>query len=799
MKVQRMINAKAILKCFCITALIVPVLAFRAISVPLNYDVTRTTGITYNSISGTGIVISSWRNPNNSPDDNLSNAIPIGFPFPYQGNSYSTVLVSTNGFITFNTATAAIGNGSGAYGAANGNFSSLSVSSVAPFYDDLTSQSLTTSFRYLTTGPTGNRIFTVEWIGMDYQSTGANLNFQVKLYEAFGNIEFVYGTMSAFDGSHNQTYSYSSGINASSITLPPASGELLTQETQNTRNFGFASSNSLNITPQCFSSILFTPGSYTPYVPVNQTVVNDNSSGAIQLGVNSSPCTDFCGTYYSSAGATQSGVAVCTGLQSDADDDVWFSFVATNPSTSIRVRGSGGYNTVVELLNNSMTSLGCQNAAGAGLLETINATGLTNGSTYYIRVYHSGSGSGTTGVFSICINATPLPPVNDDCAGAINLPVTLSQTLIAGTSTTAATASSGIPTPCLSTVPDDDVWYKFTAVTSSVTVLVQSGSGFDAAVQAFSGPCGSLASVQCVNASPVGGSETISLSNLTINAVYFVRVFHAFIGSGTGSFSIVAYSTVPPCPDPTVFSPPSNNYIPASGVTLRWKKALNTTSYDVYLDTQLVGGFPVNLLASNVTDTSRLSGPLLQGKIYYWNVVAKNALGNSGSCTVHLFATTPPDLIMTVKVFIEGLYIGNRTMIAAVDPDNHAGTVADTITVALARNVPPFDVQYSVKTTLSTSGVARCAFPYNTGFQYYYIAVYHRNSMETWSYQPFGFLIDYGDTIFDFTTSAAAGNHRPSGPVNSKQVSLDNSNPSNRDNLNVINRKTETDLLKEEE
>ncbi len=801
--VQLKNKTKASIHCFRYSVIIIASVFFfsNSFAVPLNYDVTRTTGISYSSISGSGNTISSWRNPSGSSDDNLSNAIPIGFTFLYHGVGYTNVLVSTNGFITFNTGTTAVGNGNStiAYSASNNNFSSISRLAIAPFYDDLSSQGLSTSFKYQTAGAAGSRVFTVEWIGMDYQSDGANLNFQVKLFETSNNIQFVYGTMSAFDGSHSQFYSYSAGLNDSLISVPPLSGELFTQMTANTRNFGNTATNSLSIVPQCNSSILFTPGSYTPYVPVVNTVANDDPAGAIPLAVNSSPCTDFCGTYYSSAGATLSSVPVCTGT---ADDDVWFSFVATNSAVAVRVRGAGGYDAAIQLLDNSLNSLACQNSATSGLTETLTGTGLSNGNTYYVRVYHAAAGSGTNGVFSICINNVQPPPANDDCSGAINLPITTSTTPIAGTNTTTATAS---PVAVCTGTADDDVWYKFTAITSSVTVFVQGSGGFDPAVQVFSGPCGvGLTSLQCVNANTANGSnETVVLTNLTLNGIYYVRVYHAPSGFGTGSFSLVAYSILPACPDPNNFAPPTNNYVNASGVTLRWKKATNASSYDIYMDTVPVSPPAASLFFfPNVTDTSVATGPLLQGRTYYWSVIAKNALGNSGGCNVHLFATTPPDVVLVVKAFLEGYYTGNRTMRSA--PFMPPG-VADSITVSLRYNLSPYQVLFSTKALLSTGGVARCSLPFNAGFGNYYISVNHRSSVETWSYQPFFFLFDYPDTIFDFTSSIAAGNHRDVNPsptpktLQQKSLQPDQSLINRNKSEDAINRETDTGLLREEE
>ncbi|MBK6876285.1 MAG: hypothetical protein IPG99_07500 [Ignavibacteria bacterium] len=47
------------------------------------YSVSRTTGITYTPLSG-ATTISSWRNTTNI-DDNMSNSLPIGFSYVYNG------------------------------------------------------------------------------------------------------------------------------------------------------------------------------------------------------------------------------------------------------------------------------------------------------------------------------------------------------------------------------------------------------------------------------------------------------------------------------------------------------------------------------------------------------------------------------------------------------------------------------------------------------------------------------------------------------------------------------------------
>ncbi len=177
-----------------------------------NYAPTRTTGITYNSISGTGTSVTGWRNAL-STDDNLSVSQPIGFPFIYNGGAYQNFLVSTNGFITFNTGTAAVGGSTAPYNFQNTTFytsgASCSCLAVAPFYDDLQTASnlgtladLSASIKYQTTGAVGSRVLTVEWINFQDFATSSNasLNFQAKLYEIDGHVEFAYGTMNVGSG-----------------------------------------------------------------------------------------------------------------------------------------------------------------------------------------------------------------------------------------------------------------------------------------------------------------------------------------------------------------------------------------------------------------------------------------------------------------------------------------------------------------------------------------------------------------------------------------------------------------------
>lgn len=117
---------------------------------------------------------------------------------------------------------------------------------------------------------------------------------------------------------------------------------------------------------------------------------NDDCIGAIPL-TSGDACVGAEGTV---AGATQSmDPLLCNGYTSPNAIDVWYSFVATSTDETIGVQGQGSFDAVVELFMGtcgSLTSIGCADATvtdPAGAIEEIVQTGLTVGSTYYVRVY----------------------------------------------------------------------------------------------------------------------------------------------------------------------------------------------------------------------------------------------------------------------------------------------------------------------------------------------------------------------------------------------------------------------------
>ena len=269
-----------------------------------HYTPVRTTGVAYNSIVSTGNAVSAWRTTDISDgsyyDDNRSYPVLIGFDFWYDGKQYTQFSVSTNGYMDFDSSSWNGGSGSVQQYAPYGPYSTdfvnptRSVSSggagtvtaLAPFYFDLTtwqtSVPLGNSIKYQLDGTAPNRVLTVEWINMSaWTNQNDTLNFQVKLYESTGVIEYYYGYMS---GAISTAYGfgYVTGINAPSISPnPPTAAQLLCLQTENTNTFSNGQQNQLSVMTQSYTKYTF-----TPQIPANPSNLTFTSVAQASMTLN---------------------------------------------------------------------------------------------------------------------------------------------------------------------------------------------------------------------------------------------------------------------------------------------------------------------------------------------------------------------------------------------------------------------------------------------------------------------------------------------------------------------------------
>jgi len=110
---------------------------------------------------------------------------------------------------------------------------------------------------------------------------------------------------------------------------------------------------------------------------------------------------------------------------------------------------------------------------------------------------------------------------------------------------------------------------------------------------------------------------------------------------------------------------------------------------------------------------------------------------------------------LDLTLFLEGLYNGAGGLNKAQDEfgDHWPGIVADHITVKIAKNTPPYSILHTINDVeLNTDGSADVTFPSKyCGTNY--IAIFHRNSIQTWMASPIS--LANAITHYDFTTSAS--------------------------------------------
>ncbi|MEZ0007192.1 hypothetical protein ABH942_002571 [Flavobacterium sp. 28YEA47A] len=262
--------------------------------------------------------------------------------------------------------------------------------------------------------------------------------------------------------------------------------------------------------------------------------VNDECSNAITLAINpGTMCTlKSPGTI---AEATNSGEGDNT--VGAPDDDVWYKFVATATSHTISlldIEGDPAY-LIYEIMQGSC---GGQLASlYTGIRQSSKISGLTIGETYYIRVFSSDQDMNYNTSFNLCIALPPAPPANDNCENAINLTVnpnsSCTQTIggtIEGATDSLVNSDSELG------IPDDDVWYKFVATTTShkIKLLNVEGEQTDLILEVFQGSCGGQ--LAAISASD---SYEIFISDLTIGNTYYIRVFSSGVNTaGSSSFDI---------------------------------------------------------------------------------------------------------------------------------------------------------------------------------------------------------------------------------------------------------------------
>jgi|GEM_PF-2816307 len=453
---------------------------------------------TYTSIAGGTKAALQAVNPGgifSATNQGFQNGVPIGFSFVYNNTTYTTVNISTNGYLT-------LGEGFGISTLAKYYQNDLSNGPstftnarpvIAPLWDNMDVQN-DSNLTYTTTGTAPNRVFTVQWqnVFWDYLNFNPTISFQVKFYEGTNVIDFVYKTIGTFVG----TYSGGASIGLTSTSNGPVTFMSLSDFSANPSVSYLQSTNNIATLPLSGQTYRFTP------------LVT--CSGSLNGGSTVSNVSSSCPYQYFSL--SLNGASLEGNLQYQ-----WQSETATGIWTNLP------NDTSIALANaylSEATQFRCSIACPTSV-----------GSTVY------------SNPISISSNSTSCPPDNDEVIGAVSLTHSAYNTSVLGNTFNMTNATpSPQPSTFFATPPEDDIWYSFVATQDKAVVRLTNVSP----VSGIAGGLGFAFYSGTNNNLTDGYGELVALSNgtgesslitgLTIGSTYYIRL--ATIGNWTAEGNI---------------------------------------------------------------------------------------------------------------------------------------------------------------------------------------------------------------------------------------------------------------------
>jgi hypothetical protein len=344
--------------------------------------------------------------------------------------------------------------------------------------------------------------------------------------------------------------------------------------------------------------------------PAPTPPANDECAGAIAVPVTATCATPVSGTVEA---ASQSLLpSTSCGVNNILAQDVWYSFVANGPAQLITLNAR--FAAVMEVRSGTCansTSVACA-AVFANAATGTSIGGLTSGQTYFLRVYANNLVQPTpaNATFTLCILTAPTPPVNDDCAGAINVPVQFGTTCVSQTTAdnSAATGSSNVPAPGCAGYQGRDVWFQVTVPASGIltvqTVVPTVGTDIgDTGMSVYSGVCGTLTQLDCDDDDGGNLKSLVSLIGRTPGEVLYIRVW-GFNGTVTGTVAVCV--TAPTnCAAPTALASAS---ITSTTAQVSWQPGGTPAAGTTYT----VEYGPQNFTIGTGTVITALTSPTVQ-------------------------------------------------------------------------------------------------------------------------------------------------------------------------------------------
>lgn len=241
---------------------------------------------------------------------------------------------------------------------------------------------------------------------------------------------------------------------------------------------------------------------------------NDDCAGAISMPVGAfGTCTTTAGDITCNS---NSGVAATLGT---ADDDMWYSFVATSANHTVNL--STAMSAVIDVFSGTCGALVPHANANA---NTLALSGLTIGNTYYVRVYSFSATKPTPGTFTICVTT---PPVCPSGIGTGNVTIGTLPYNITGQTTCGMVnniTAASVNNMCGSSAyyEGEDVVYNFTPTTSGNISITLTSTGTKTALMLYEG-CPFTGA--CINFSQSStGNKALSCISVTAGVTYYLIV-----------------------------------------------------------------------------------------------------------------------------------------------------------------------------------------------------------------------------------------------------------------------------------
>ncbi len=448
-------------------------------------------------------------NVGNSGDDVTTN-ITLPFTFSYYGTGFTAANVSSNGNLQFTSNSTAFTNVCPLPAAGLNN-------AIMPHWDDQRTDRAGGGIFTSVSGSAPNRIFNIEWRTVTFSTPESALNYEIRLYETTGQIDFVYANVAGNATNMNGS--------SASVGVQKADGSggasNTTQFSCNTASLSAGLKVSFTFNATCAQGSGACATSNPAPTIINEVEPNGTAPTA-QVLSGSENC------FIVQGAVTPAGDLDFYRLNNvPAGARAWFytdtggTLVAGDRDSFIEIFAADG-TTIIEADDDDGTGNGGDGTTESGFASSIAGRTLTAGGTYYFRVRGFGTAPGTSVVnpyrmFLVITNTAAVPEVEPNgTAATANTLVTAAQ-------------PTGIASGSISSAAEVD-FYSVAATAGNILFISMDGDPTRTGVNTLDGVVSLIApdgtTVLIAADSGFGGannSEAFDF-NISTTGTYFVRV-----------------------------------------------------------------------------------------------------------------------------------------------------------------------------------------------------------------------------------------------------------------------------------